>query len=152
MQTVLSRSKLIWLFLLKSEGQQHFCFSLVIYALFQLCRTQNPFCVCLLLLCSFSFPWTKTAFLGLFGPVDWFELNLTKENTFSVSLLNYALFSFFAVDRSFGLFVGNHEKNLVFLQVITMIHQFLFKESKNCITTADKEKKRVLGAIELKRA
>jgi len=56
------------------------------------------------------------------------------------------------VDRSFGLFVGNHEKNLVFLQVITMIHQFLFKESKNCITTADKEKKRVLGAIELKRA
>ena len=56
------------------------------------------------------------------------------------------------MERGFGLFVGNHEKNLVFLQVITMIQQFLFKESKNCITTAKKQKKRVLGAIELKRA
>ena len=67
-------------------------------------------------------------------------------------MLNYALFSFFALDIGFGLFVGNHEKNLVFLQVIKMIQQFLFKKSKNCITTAKKKKKRVLGAIELKRA
>ena len=58
-----------------------------------------------------------------------------------MSLLNYALFSFFAVDRGFCLFVGNHEKNLVFLQIITMIQQFLFKESINCITTAKKQKK-----------
>ena len=45
------------------------------------------------------------------------------------------------MDRGFCLFVGNHEKNLVFLQIITMIQQFLFKESKNCITTAKKQKK-----------
>ena len=45
------------------------------------------------------------------------------------------------MDRGFGLFVGNHEKNLVFLQVITMIQQFLFKESKNWITTAKNQKK-----------
>ena len=45
------------------------------------------------------------------------------------------------MDRSFGLFVGNHEKNLVVLQVITMIQQFQFKESKNCITTGKKHKK-----------
>jgi len=45
------------------------------------------------------------------------------------------------VDRGFGLFVGNHEKNVVFLKVITMIQQFLFKESKNYITTAKEQKK-----------
>ena len=49
------------------------------------------------------------------------------------------------MERGFGLFVGNHEKNLVFLQVITMIQQFLFKESKNCITTAKKQKQKGFG-------
>ena len=37
---------------------------------FQLYRTQNPFCACLLLLCSFYFSSTKTAFLAFFGPSD----------------------------------------------------------------------------------
>ena len=77
---------------------------------FQLYGTQNHLCACLLVLSSFYFLGTRTAFLAFFGQIDWCWLNLTKKNVFPVLLLNYAVSAFLHCIEV-----------LVFLQVITMI-------------------------------
>ena len=51
---------------------------------------------------------TKTDFLYCLQLINWFLLNLTENNVFAVLLLNYAVFSLFALNKDFCLFAANH--------------------------------------------
>ena len=42
------------------------------------------------------------------GYLRWFQLYLTENNVFAVFVLNFAVFSFFALEKGFSLFAANH--------------------------------------------